>query len=118
MLSYRTTPFTWYYLSSAQLLMGWRICSNLPTSPTLLKPESLWPNLQTFHSQGSSYKIKQEKQYDRRHRARDLVLVEEGTPVFMTNSIDVVPGSVTECITHRSYNVDIPSGMSEEIDVT
>ena len=77
--------------------MGQRICSNLPTSPALLKPE--WPNLQTFHSQDSSYKIKQKKQYDRRHRARDLLLLDEGTPVFMTNGTDVVPERVIKHVT-------------------
>ena len=110
MLSYRTTPLPWCNLSPAQLLMGRRIRSNLPTSPVLLKPE--WPNLQTFRNQDSSYKIKQKKQYDRRHRARDFPLLDEGTPVFMTNGTDVIPGRVTERVTQRSYNVDTPSGMS------
>ena len=97
MLSYRTTLLPWCNLSPAQLLMRRCIHSNLLTSPALLKPE--WPNLQTFHSQDSSYKIKQKKQYDRTHRARDLLLLDEGTPVFMTNGTDVVPVRVTKRVT-------------------
>ena len=112
LLSYRATPLPWCNQSPAQLLMGRRIRSNLPVSPTLLRPE--WPNLQEFCSQDSSYKAKLKKQFDRRHRTRDLPLLDEDTPVFITNGRDssAVPGRVTQRATQRSYIVATPSGTS------
>ena len=112
LLSYRTTPLPWCNQSPAQLLMGRHICSNLPISNTLLKPE--WPDLQEFHRQDSSYKEKLKKQYDRRHHARDLPPLDNDTPVFITSEKDsnVVPGRVIECARDQSYHVDTPTGKS------
>ena len=92
--------------------MGRHIRSNLPTSPTSLKPE--WPDLQTYRTRDSSYKIKQKKQYDRRHCARDLLLIDEETQVFVTNGRDsnAMPGSIAHQATQRSYVVDTPSGTT------
>ena len=54
------------------------------------------------------------KQYDRRHRARELPPLEEDTPVFIANGRDsnVVPGRVTGSASDRSYLVETPTGMS------
>ena len=82
LLSYRTTPLPWCNLSPAQLLMGKCICSNIPTSTASFQPE--WPDLQLFRTQDSSYKERLKKQYDR-HRARELPLLDEDTPVFITS---------------------------------
>lgn len=86
LLSYRTTPLPWWNKSPAQLLMGRHVHSNLPVSPTVFIPE--WPDLQAFRSQDSCYKAKLKKQYDRRHHARDLPLLDEDAPVFIMNGKD------------------------------
>ena len=112
LLSYRTTPLPWCNLSPDQLLMGKRISSTLPTSTTSLQSE--WPDLQLFCRQDSSYKERLKKQYDRRHHARELPLLDEDTPLFITSgpniNVIVIPGRVIERASDRSYLVDTPTG--------
>ncbi len=112
LLSYRTTPLPWCNLSPAQLLMGRRIRSNLPISTASLQPE--WPDLQVFRIRDSSYKEKLEKQYDRRHRARELPLLDEDTPVYIASgpNNNAIPGRVIEHASDRSYLIETPIGMS------
>ena len=111
LLSYRTTPLLWCNLSPAQLLMGRHIRSNLPISTASLQPE--WSDLQVFCRQYSSYKEKLKKQYDRRHRARELPLLDEDTPVFIASgpNTNAIPGRVIERASDRSYLVETPTGM-------
>jgi len=112
LLSYRTTPLPWCNHSPAQLLMGRHIRANLPISTALLKPE--WPDLQAFQRQDSSYKEKMKKQYDRRHRARELPILDEDIPVFIANGRDsnIIPGRIIERASDRLYLVDTPTGIS------
>ena len=59
LLSYWSTPLSWYWLSPAQLLMGRQIRSTLPAPEESLVPK--WPNLKEFQKIDESFKQKQEK---------------------------------------------------------
>ena len=111
LLSYRSTPLSWWRLSPAQLLMGRQIRSTLPAPEQSLAP--MWPNLEEFRKIDVSFKQKQKKNYEQRHRATDLPPYDKDQPVFITTreGINSVPGRVMQETRNRSYQVQTPSGI-------
>ena len=56
LLSYRSTPLSWYKLSLAELLMGRRQKTDIPQTTELLIPN--WPHLTDFAEKDRQYKDK------------------------------------------------------------
>ena len=79
LLTYRATPFPWCGLSPAELLMGWRLKTDVPQVRQLLVPN--WPHLKGFEQKDMQLKLQQKKNYDCRHRVRPLPPLSEDTPV-------------------------------------
>ncbi len=110
LLSYRTTPLPWCGLSPAELLMGRRIRSDLPQNSQDLTPK--WPYLQEFRARNLEFKQKQKRDFDRRHRVRDLPSIPNDTDVWITTDGRPTTGRVTApANAPRSYVVETPSGV-------
>ena len=109
LLSYRTTPLPWCELSPAELLMGRRIRSDLPQSRQTLTPQ--WPYLQEFKVRNEEYKLRQKRDFDHRHRTRDLPDIPIDTDVWITTDGSSTSGRViAPADAPRSYIVETPSG--------
>ena len=109
LLSFRATPIPWCSFSPAELLMGRRIRTDIPTAKTLLAPQ--WPYLAEFQEQDRQYKAKQKQNYDQRHRTQTLNPLPPDTPVWITTGRDRTPGQVcSPAATPRSYIVSTPGG--------
>ena len=94
LLSYRSTPLPFCDYSPAQLLMGQRLHSPIPTLKEAPAPN--WPDLNMFQEVDEQYKLKLKKQYDRRHRVLELPVLDDQGPVYISTgrSTSVIPGSV------------------------
>ena len=109
LLSYRSTPMPWCGKSPAELLMGRNIRANLPHTTDSLTPQ--WPYLEDFRRTNKEFKEKQKKDYDRRHRTKELREIPDNTTVWITTGKQPVPGKVLyPADTPRSYIVQTPSG--------
>lgn len=106
LLAYRATPLA-HGFSPSQLLMGRRIRTPVPVSPTQLQPE--WPDLQTFRTKDAAVKLQQQQTYNRRHRTQTLPPLQPGQQVWVrpTNTRGTVVGPAH---TPRSYEVETAEG--------
>ena len=86
LLSYRTTPLP------VELLMGRRIRSDLPQSRQTLTPQ--WPYLQEFKVRNEEYRLRQKRDFDHRHRTRDLPDIPIDTDVWITTDGSSTSGRV------------------------
>ena len=89
LLSYRTTPMPWCGHSSAELLMGHQLLTQVPRVQEQFIPE--WSYLTELKKQHKAYKGKQADYYDVSHRVRkrpDLGIGSEVWPVWVTNLDD------------------------------
>ena len=111
MLSYRTTPMLWCGHSSAELLMGRQLCTQVPQVQEQFIPE--WSYLRKLRKQHKAYKEKQAKHYDVSHGVRERPDMDVGSEVWVTNSDDKgepINGVVSsQAKTPRSYVVHTPS---------
>ena len=109
LLSYRATPLPWCGRSPAELLMGRKIHSTLPMATPSLVPQ--WSYLQDFQQANDKFKKQQKRNYDKRHRVRDLPEIPDDTDVWITTGRNPVAGrTVNMADTPRSYIVQTPSG--------
>ena len=67
LIAYRATPLE-SGLSPAELLMGRKIRTRIPTSPSNLNP--CWPYLEQFRENDASLKDRQKRDFDRRLSAK------------------------------------------------
>ena len=67
LMAYRATPLE-SGLSPAELPMGRKIRTRIPTSPSNLNP--CWPYLEQFRENDASLKDRQKRDFDRRHSAK------------------------------------------------
>ena len=81
LLNYRSTPLSWCNYSPAELLMGRRIRTTLPMLSEQLEPD--WSFIEDFRLSDRCYKQKMKNNYDQRHRARSLPILEAPSPVFV-----------------------------------
>ncbi len=79
LLSYRATPLPWCGISPAELLMGRKIRSSLPQSSVSLTPR--WSYLPEFRQRDADQKRRQKRDFDNRHRVRDLPALPNDTEV-------------------------------------
>ena len=106
LLAYRTTPLKNGF-SPAELLMGRRLRTTVPTLPSLLKP-SLLPSA-AVSAKEREMRLEEQRRFDRRHRAHVLSKLAPGQEVWVTDS--KVTGTVVGThATPRSYMVDVPHG--------
>ena len=94
--------------------MGRQIRFTLPVTEEMLVPR--WPNLKEFQKVDESFKQKQKKNFDCRHRAKELPSFDIDQPVFVatregTGTTGTVPGRVVQETRSRSYEVQTPTGV-------
>ena len=107
LLVYRSTPMPWCNLSPAELSMGQRLRTQLPC--TDLIPQ--WPYLEEFREKNESFKKKQERDYNRRHRVCEVPSLPDNAAVWVTSGNRPISGRViTAANTPRSYLVETPTG--------
>ena len=99
LMAYRATPLK-SGLSPAELLMGRKVRTRIPTSPSNLNPS--WPYLEQFRENDASLKGRQKTDFDRHHSAKTLP--------------DLLPGEVEGTVVDlagppRSYTVESPKGQ-------
>lgn len=106
LLSYRATPLHNGY-SPAQLLMGRRLRTTVPTLPELLDPAL--PDSHAVALKEKEKRAMDAQHYNRRHRTRTLRGLSPGQEVWVTDhrTSGRVIGNHT---TPRSYLVDTPQG--------
>lgn len=106
LMAYRATPLE-SGISPAELLMGRKIRTKVPTLPTLLDPS--WPYLERFREKDASLKARQKENFDKRHSAKVLPHIPPGERVWLPDQ--KVEGTVVaNAGTPRSYTVKTPSG--------
>ena len=109
LLVYHSTPMPWCNLSPTELSMGQRLRTQLPSPDNQLIPQSAY--LVEFREKNESFKKKQERDYNRRHRAREIPSLPDDASVWVTSGNQPIPGRViTPANTPKSYLVETPTG--------
>ena len=110
LLVYRSTPMPWCSLSPAELLMGRKLRTPLPLTDKHLIPQ--WPYLPKFREVNDKFKKRQQRDYNKRHRAHETPALPDDSEVWVTSSNQPTQGRViTPADTPRSYLVETPSGQ-------
>ena len=103
LLDYRNTPLDCIGLSPAQLHIGRRLKSSIPTASVLLKPNHAGTkNIQNLH------KNRQEKQryfYNKHCGKKSLPQLNDGQKVIIEHNKYVVPGKVIKNITLHGHTL-------------
>ena len=105
LLSYRATPLANGY-SPAELLMGRKLCSTIPMLPEMYKP-SLPPHSKTLQKE-QLYRSKQQKHFNKRHRARQLKALQTSNQVWIPEFQQ--QATVLHEVAPRSHLVQTPRG--------
>ena len=104
LMAYRATTLE-SGLSPAELLMGRKIRTRIPTSPSNLNP--CWPYLEQFRENDTSLKDRQKRDFDRRHSAKSLPELHPGERVWLPDK--KLEGTVVDKAgPPRSYTVESP----------
>ena len=104
LLNYRNTPLEGIGLSPAQLLMGRRLKTSLPTHADLLKTHGAQEVKEHFHKR----KLKEKVYYDK-HSGKELPPLNNGEKVTLQHGNKWVPATViSKHHTPRSYIVQTP----------
>ena len=105
LLTYRATPLPWCHLSPAELSMGRKLRTDVPSTVTSIIPQ--WEFLRDFREKDRERKEKQKTQFDKRHRTRLLLDIPDNSDVWVTTGRNPVPGrTVSHSTAPRSYIVD------------
>ena len=105
LLSYRATPLRNGY-SPAELLMGRKLRTTVPTILELLRPKV--PNYSQLAAKEADYREKQKTTFDIRHRASEPRVLTQGESVWVPDM--KTQGTVESQISSRSYIVSTPRG--------
>ena len=92
LLSFRATPIPWCSFSPAELLMGRKIRTDIPTAKSLLTPN--WPYLADFLKRDIENKAKQKQHDYQRHRTQTRDPLLPFTPVWIMTGGDRTPGQI------------------------
>ncbi|KAL7851818.1 hypothetical protein SRHO_G00176030 [Serrasalmus rhombeus] len=107
LMTYRATPLECGY-SPAQLLMGKQPRTTIPQLPANLRPR--WPNIRGLRKAETRAKEKQQRNYNLRHRARNLPPLQAGQNVWLEK--ERKSGTVVQqATTPRSYIIDTDEGQ-------
>ena len=105
LLAYRSTPLENGY-SQSQLLMGRKLRTILPITSRQLKPSV--PKERVVREKQRKFKKRNKKNFDRRHKVRDLQPLQLGDTVWVPeNQSD---GTVVEQLNTRLYMVRVQGG--------
>uniref|UniRef100_A0A3Q2QUM5 Gypsy retrotransposon integrase-like protein 1 n=1 Tax=Fundulus heteroclitus TaxID=8078 RepID=A0A3Q2QUM5_FUNHE len=112
LMIYRSSPHSSTGVSPAELLLGRKIRTTLPTLDKVLQPK--WPNRQHIRAKDAVEKWKQAFHYNKRHGVRPLTPLQPGNPVLArldnqktwSTPAEVVGESTTE----RSYVIATEQG--------
>ena len=108
-MALRTTSFTWCGFSPAELLMGRRLRTDIPQATAMLMPD--WSYLQEFRDSDKKMKEAQKRNYDSRHRVKDLPALPGNQPVWVDHQDSQVPGEIIQPESApRSYMVGTQAG--------
>ena len=110
LLNYRATPLQ-HGSSPAELLMGRKLRTRVPTLPTQHVPDGR--DMSKFQETDACLRLWQKIDYDRRHKVRPLPQLTDGQPVWVKTPRDaeaVVVGTSSTTST-RSYNVRTERGI-------
>ena len=108
LLTQRTTPLL-NGLSPSQLLMGRRLRIRLPVIPSTLQPGVQERDIQKAKEREDAHRKSQQRQFNNRHRARDLPLLLPGNKVWVRDQ-DRYGTVVQRSPQPRSYLVKTPKG--------
>ena len=108
LLAYRATPLENGF-SPAELCMGRRLRTTLPTTPSKLTPQ--WPELTKLREKEAKIKTEQTKDYNRRHAVKELSHLSPGDRVYIPDrkENEVVVAKTPE---PRSYYLDTNSNAT------
>ena len=106
-MAYRATPLK-SGLSPAELLMGRKIRTRIPTSPSKLNP--CWPYFEQFRENDASLRDRQKGDFDRRHSAKTLPELHPGERVWLPDK-NVEGTVVDKAGPPRSDTVETPKGQ-------
>lgn len=107
LLTYRSTPLQ-HGKSPAELLMGRKLQSTLPSHPSILVPK--WKGISEFRKIDSKLKDIQKMNYDHSHRVQTKSMLKSGDNVWVKNQNTCIPGIVKQSTNERSYIIDTPRG--------
>ncbi|XP_064468672.1 uncharacterized protein K02A2.6-like [Ornithodoros turicata] len=103
--SYRATPLGNGF-SPAELLMGRRLRTSLPTAASLLSPKT--PDRNQLRQWEERRIEMQKRNYDQRHGVRTLTPLRQGERVWIT---DTRSSGVVQAAAPRSYNIQMDDGV-------
>ena len=86
LLTYRSTPLQNGY-SASELLMERRLQTQLPTHPANLYPNVPIKDRQLVEEKESSYRLNQQRNFDKRHKAKELPTLEPGDRVWIRDQV-------------------------------
>lgn len=103
LLNYRASPLQ-HGWSPAELLMGRKLRTRVPTIPQQHVPKV--PDVKNFKKIDAQVKGKQKKNFDKRHRAKELPTLKKGQPVWVkkpkTREAEVVQSSTPRSVIVRT----------------
>nr|XP_033936287.1 uncharacterized protein K02A2.6-like [Pseudochaenichthys georgianus] len=112
LMVYRSSPHSSTGVSPAELLMGRKISTTLPTLAKNLQPK--WPSRHHIRARDAAEKSKQAFYYNKRHGVRELTPLQRGDHVLTRldnqktwSTPEVVAG---ESVTQRSYLIETEQG--------
>ena len=109
LLSYRTTPLPWCGLSPAELCFGRPLRTDIPRTKDSLTPG--WPFLEKFRDDDESFKRRQKRDYDKRHRTHSVPELPAGTGVWINTDGRNTEGVANPSLSApRSYTVTTANG--------
>lgn len=106
LMTYRATPLSNGY-SPAELCFGRKIRTKLPVAPEILIPE--WSYLELVRDKEAEMRDDRKRNYDQRHRAKDLPKLDPGERVWIKD-FETRGEVVKSATTPRSYIVRTPKG--------
>ena len=86
LLTYGATPLPWCHLSPAELLMGRKLRTDVPSIVTSLIPQ--WEFLRDFREKDRERKEKQKTQFNKRHRTQPLLDISGGHRVELSEELE------------------------------
>ena len=111
LLSYRATPIPELGVSPAELLMGRKLRTTLPSLPSTLQPRNV--NDRQLRERDDAFKEKQKFHHDRHRGAQPLPELSPGDPVLVKLDEQKgwkLPAEVVGKCAPRSYTIQTPTG--------